>query len=254
MPLEICLAEDVGCVVGYAPGIAHAPVRVSLRRVAEKLIRKGKLPPLSASELAALDRMGAAEVGAGKVRKKLKAAVKKVAKPVVKAAKAVAKSKVVRAVAKVAAKIVPPPASFAITGAQAAAKLGKAIKKGNPKAKKIAPLVKAAAKGEVTPAKLQQEARAAGVDPNLALEAAAVAKVADMAANGDVQAQAAMNVAAQLTSPNVSEQQKAQETIGKLAVVKAAESGDASAFLVTTPDGRQFRTMVVPNTATQPEA
>jgi hypothetical protein len=244
--LNIHVRDEVGAVVAHAPGIPGvAPERVSLRRVAEKLIAKGKIPPLSAAQLAELDHMGGVEVG-GKIAKKLKA---KVAAPIKKAAKAVATSKVVKSVAKVAAKVVPAPASYAITGAQAAAKLGKALKKGDPKAKKIAPMVKLAAQGKATAKQLTDAAKKVGVDATLALEAAAVGKVAMMAEQGDPQAQAAMNVANQLTSPNVQDQEQAAETIGQLAVVQAAQSGDATAFMVTAPDGTQYKTLVVPATS-----
>jgi hypothetical protein len=240
MPLNIRVQDEVGCVIGHAPGIEGTRVKVSLRKVAERLIAKGRLRPLSGAELASLDQMGASGVGGveivgGKVAQKIKSAAKKVAS-----------SKIVKAVAKVAAKVVPAPASYAISGAQAAAKLGKALKKGNAKAKKIAPAVKAAAQGKITGAALTKAAKAAGVNPTLAMEAAAVGKVAMLAQGGDAQAQAAMNVANQLTSPNVQDQEAAQDTISQLSVVKAAQSGDAAAFMVTAPDGKQFRTMVVP--------
>jgi hypothetical protein len=249
MALEIELVRGVGCIVGYAPGIPGVkPVRVSLRKVAERMIQRGKLRPLSEAELRMLDTLGQTEVS-GKIAKKIKKAVKKVAAPVVKVAKAVAKSKIVKAVVKVAMKAVPPPASFAIQGAQAAAKLGKALKKGNAKAKKIAPAVKAAAQGKITGAKLQALAKEAGVSPELALQAAAVGKVAELAADGDVKAQAALNVAEQLTSPNVSDQEQAEKTIGQLAVVQAAQSGEARAYMVTAPDGQQYKTLVVPGAA-----
>lgn len=246
MALRIDVRDEVGAVVAHAPGIPGvAPERVSLRRVAEKLIARGRLRPLSAAELDALDRMGSTEVG-GKIAKKLS---KKVLAPVKKAAKAVASSNIVKKVASVAAKVVPAPASYAISGAQAAAKLGKALKKGDPKAKKIAPMVKLAAQGKATAKQLTDAAKKIGVDAGLALEAAAVGKVAMMAQAGDAQAQAAMNVANQLTSPDVVDQNAAAETIGQLAVVQAAQSGDATAFMVTGPDGTQYRTLVVPATS-----
>lgn len=85
------------------------------------------------------------EVGAGKVRKKLKQVGKKVAK----AAKKVANSKVVKKLAKVVgpiAAVVPglQPVAAGIAVATAAKKVVKAAKKGNAKAKK---LVGAAVKG-----------------------------------------------------------------------------------------------------------
>jgi hypothetical protein len=111
------------------------------------------------------------------------------------------------------------------------------------------PHVKAAAKGKITTAQLKQKAQALGVSPDLALEAAAVAKVADMAEAGDPKAQAALNVAAEITSGDVKELARAENTIGQLAVVHAAAEGDTRAFLVTTPDGQVFKTLVVPQTA-----
>jgi hypothetical protein len=237
------LQEDVGCIVGWAGGINGSEVRVSLRKVAERLIERGRLRPLSEDELRALEHEGRTDVGgvevSGKIAKKIKKGIKKVAKKV-------ATSKIVKGVVKIAAKVVPPPASFAITGAQAAVKIGKALKKGNPKAKKIAPLIKATAKGKVTPAKLKAEAKKAGVNPQLALEAAAVAKVAEQAQAGDPKAAAALNMASELTSSEPQEVAKAENTLGQLAVVQAAQEGNARAFVVTTPDGKTYKTIVVP--------
>jgi len=244
--VDIELREDVGCIVGYAPGIPGSEVRVSLLKVADRLAERGKIPPLTQSERVALANIGRTDVS-GKVGKKLLKVVKKVHAPVIKAAKAVAKSKVVKAVVKTAAKVVPAPFNLAVTGAQAAAKLGKAIAKGNPKAKKIAPVIKAAAKGKVSLPKLQAAAKKAGVSPVLAAQAAAVAKVADMAQQGDPDAKAAMNVASQVTDTNVRNVEKAADTIGKLAVVKALDSGAGRAFIVRTPEGQEYRTLVVPN-------
>lgn len=240
--MDMYLQEDVGCVVGWAPGIAGSEVRVSLRKVAERLIERGKLRPLSEEELVALEHEGRTDVGgievSGKVASKIKKGVKSVAKKV-------ASSKIVKSVAKIASKVVPPPASFAITGAQAAVKIGKALKKGNPKAKAITPKIKAAAKGKISAKQLQAEAKKAGVDPKLAMEAAAVAKVADLAEAGDPKAQAAMNMANELTSSEPQEVAKAENTLGQLAVVQAAQQGDTRAFVVTTPDGRTYKTIVV---------
>ena len=78
------------------------------------------------------------EIGAGKVRKKLKAVGKKVAT----AAKKVANSKVVKKLAKVVgplAAVVPglQPVAAGIAVATAAKKVAAAAKKGNPKAKKL---------------------------------------------------------------------------------------------------------------------
>lgn len=225
MPIQTRVEN--GCLVGYAPSVG-AEVRIPLREIVGEARAR-----LSAAELAALDGysggtvVGAVEVvGAGKVAKKLK-----------KGIKAIAKSKVVKAIGKVVSKAVPPPFNVAVKAAAGAKKFADAVKKGNPKAKKLKAAVAKAAAGKITPKQLEQAAKKAGVSVAVATDAAVVKKLATDA-QSNPKAAAAFKLAADLVST-----EPAQQALATAALQASAQPG-GQAFVVQTPGGETFSAVI----------
>lgn len=223
-----------GCLVGYLPSVG-AEVRVPLREIVGEARAS-----LSAEELAALDGysgdtvVGAIEVvGAGKVRKKLKQAIKKVAK-----------SKIVKGLAKVVSKAVPPPFNVAVKAAAGAAKFAKAVKKGNPKAKKLKSAVAKAAAGKISPKKLEQLAKKAGVSASVVTDAAVIKRLATQA-SADPKAAATLKLASDLVST-----EPAQRALATTALQASAQPG-GQAFVVQTPGGELFSAVITANGSRQ---
>ena len=129
-------------------------------------------------------RIGGVEIGAvcarlgdpqvsGKLWNKLKKGAKKAVQKTVQVAKKVASNKLTKKLYNAAKSVTPAPFSLAFTAAEAGAKIVKAVKSGNPKAKKAASIAKKLAEGKVSLPKAKAAAKAAGIkDPNIVRDAA----------------------------------------------------------------------------------
>lgn len=241
-----------GCLVGYHPPTG-LETRVPLREI---FVEAGA--DLDEAELGALDEVAGGdtivgalaayapeigadlEIGAKKKRKaKRKARRKKIKKGLKKAVKKIAKSKILKGIAKIAAKVVPAPFNAPILAAQGAAKFARALKKKNPKAKKLVTAVRAAAAGKLSAKKLAAQAKKLGVSPKIVTDAAAVKRLAMDAQAGNPRAKAALRLAADVTDTNPIRQQLA------LAAAAQAQAGpNARAFIVQAPGGQTYRTVV----------
>lgn len=242
-----------GCLVGYHPPTG-LETRVPLREI---FVEAGA--DLDEAELGALDELAGGEtivgaleayapeigadleIGASK-KKKRKAKRKKrrakIKKGLKKAVKKIAKSKILKGIAKIAAKVVPAPFNAPILAAQGAAKFARALKKKNPKAKKLKAAVQKAAAGKISAKQLAAQAKKLGVSPKIVTDAAAVKRLA-MDAKTNPRAKAALRLAADLTSTNPIKQQLA------LAAAAQAQAGpNARAFVVQAPGGQTYRTLV----------
>lgn len=122
------------------------------------------------------ERIGGVEIGAtvarmgdpvvsGKIWNKLKKGAKKAVKATLAVAKKVANNKLTRKLYAMAKSVTPAPFSLAFTAAEAGAKIAKAFKSGNPKAKGAAKIAANLAAGKITPAKASAEAARIGVTP-----------------------------------------------------------------------------------------
>lgn len=241
-----------GCLVGYHPPTG-LETRVPLREI---FVEAGA--DLDEAELGALDELAggetivgaleayAPEIGAdleiGASKKKRKAKRKKrrakIKKGLKKGIKKIAKSKILKGIAKIAAKVVPAPFNAPILAAQGAAKFARALKKKNPKAKKLKAAVQKAAAGKLSSKQLAAQAKKLGVSAKIVTDAAAVKRLA-MDAQTNPRAKAALRLAADLTDTNPIKQQLA------LAAAAQAQAGpNARAFVVQAPGGETFRTLV----------
>lgn len=125
---------------------------------------------------AACARMGDPEVS-GKIWRKLKKGAKKAVKKTIKIAKKVASNKLTKKLYNAAKSVTPAPFSLAFTAAEAGSKLVKAVKGGNPKAKKAAKVAAKLAGGKITVAKANAAARKIGVKPSTIKGAALMPKL-----------------------------------------------------------------------------
>jgi hypothetical protein len=221
-----------GDLVGYLPRVG-ATIRVPLREIAQDAGLRMQEDMLRALDRASGDTLADAIaglegeiVGAGKVAKKIKKAVKKVAQ-----------SKVVKGLVSVVKKAVPPPFSVAIGAAEGAAKFAKSLKGGSAKHKKVVKAVQQAAAGKITSKQLEAVAKKAGVSPAEASDAAVIKRVA-MEAPTNPQAAATLKLAADLTST-----EPAQQALAAASVMQAETPGSL-AFVVQAPGGAMYRTLV----------
>lgn len=121
---------------------------------------------------AAVARMGDPVV-AGKIWSKLKKGAKMAVKATINVAKKVANNKLTRKLYAAAKSVTPAPFSLAFTAAEAGAKIAKAVKGGNPKAKKAAAVAANLAAGKITARQASAEAAKIGVKP-MTIKAAAL--------------------------------------------------------------------------------
>lgn len=200
MPIQTYVEN--GCVVGYLPSVG-ARVRVPLRDCVRQARATMTQDELNVLDGVSGDTVGGVldEVGAGRIARKIKKAIKKVAK-----------NKIVRGIAKLVKKAVPPPFNVAVQAADGAAKFAKALSKGSKKAKKLRPAVRAAAAGRISPKQLTKAARKAGVKPAIAADAAVIKRVS-MQAVTDPEAAATMRLANDITSTEPADQARAQQAL-----------------------------------------
>jgi len=241
----ITVGIQSGYAVAFLPGSKEPISRVSLRSIAQWLVRRGYVPAFSAQQLAALDRLGTLrtsgdEVGWG-LFKKIKRAVKKVAKVAVK----VVKNKAVQQLWQSAKAATPMPYQAGLVAAEAGVRFGAAVASGLPKAKKLAPAVQAAAEGKISVAKLRKLARKARVSPRLAVEAAAAGRMFKMAKLGDKKAAAALELGKRIVDAGKGKKvADTKRTVTDLALQKKYPG--ARTFTVKGRNGQTFQTVVVP--------
>jgi hypothetical protein len=230
-----------GQMVGWVPGTQYQAV-VRLSRVARDLASKGRVPTLTAGDYDELDALGTSDEVGWRFGRRLKKAFKKVKR----VAKKIVKNKIVKSLYKAVKMVTPPPASLYIQGVETAVKFGKALAKGNRKAKALAPSIRKAAAGKLSPKQLDARAKKAGVSPALARKAAAGGRVLLMAKQGDAKARGALALATRIEDAKKGGKRAvaAKATVAELAL--RSKYPNARAFNVTSAKGRGYRTIVVP--------
>lgn len=138
------------------------------------------------------ERIGGVEIGAavarmgdpiisGKIWNKLKKGAKKAVSKTISVAKKVASNKLTKKLYSVAKSVTPAPFSLAFTAAEAGAKLVKAVKGGNPKAKPAAEVAKNLATKKITVQQASAQAKKIGVKPETVKAAALLPRLKALA-------------------------------------------------------------------------
>lgn len=206
-PLEFQVGIVGGSAVAYCPQTGHIATE-PLRDQALQLARRGHLDEVSGDFLDALESLHLGddlilegspyigddewEVGAGKLRKKIKKVAKKAVKKVVKAGKAVAKSKLGKAI-KASISIVNPAAGLAMSAVSKGAAIAKKAKKGQPKAKTTMQTAEALHKKKTTPKKAAKVAKANKIPRSDIKKTKKALDVAEAAKRGDPTARQVMD-------------------------------------------------------------
>lgn len=160
-----------GDYVSRVPAVGFE-VRIPLRKMARRLEVSGyrlgseghrALRQLQQRTQISGVRVDGVEIGAFLSR--IKKVAKKAVTATVKVAKKVADSKVAKGLYAAAKAVAPSPISNAIAATEMGVRLGKAVAKGNPKAKAAKAVSEKLAAGKLTPAQVNAEAKRLGVKP-----------------------------------------------------------------------------------------